>query len=113
MYWTDWGTHPHIACAGMDGSHQRVIVDSGSLQWPNGLTIDYAMNKLYWIDAKMNSITYSDLDGSNPVVILQSLNALKHPFAISLFEASSACVYLRYFVLTRKHLFNTVTYLRL
>ena len=86
MYWTDWGTNPHIACAGLDGSRQKILIHSSTLQWPNGLTIDYAMDRLYWTDAKMNQIGSSNLLGGDTMVILHSQNYLKHPFAITLFE---------------------------
>ena len=58
MYWTDWGEHPKIERAGMDGAadSRRVIINS-DIFWPNGLTLDYQDAKIYWADAKMNFIT--------------------------------------------------------
>ena len=53
-----------IERAGMDGSHRTVIV-SETVRWPNGLTLDLVMNKVYWIDAKLNLVGSADLDGSN------------------------------------------------
>ena len=48
----------------MDG-HDRVIIANTSLFWPNGLTVDYAAEKLYWADAKHHVIECSNLDGSH------------------------------------------------
>jgi hypothetical protein len=44
------------------------------------------MERVYWIDAKLNLIGSSDLDGANSRVILYSPEKLKHPFSITLFE---------------------------
>jgi hypothetical protein len=44
MYWTDWGTVPHIARANMaDGSDiEFLIQEDVTMQWPNGLAVDTA-----------------------------------------------------------------------
>lgn len=55
MYWTDWGEHPKIERASLDGT-DRVVLLNSSLGWPNGLAIDYSAGKLYWGDAKTDKI---------------------------------------------------------
>lgn len=55
MYWTDWGEHPKIECASLDGQDRRVLVNT-SLGWPNGLALDLQEGKLYWGDAKTDKI---------------------------------------------------------
>ena len=52
MYYSDWGRNPRIGRTTMTGRQNTPIIDSG-LGWPNGLTIDYDEDKLYWADAKM------------------------------------------------------------
>ena len=69
MYWTDWGKHPKIERAALDGSH-RIILVSDYVAWPNGLTIDYLSRKIYWADAKLDKIEVMNLDGSNRRVVL-------------------------------------------
>ena len=64
MYWSDWGTNAKIEKVGMDGSDRTVLV-SHNVTWPNGLTLDYDTRRLYWTDAKSQTIQYSDLDGNN------------------------------------------------
>jgi len=64
MYWTDWGEEPKIEQAGMVGSDRRAIV-SYNLIWPNSLTIDHELYRLYWCDASRKSIEYIGLNGSN------------------------------------------------
>ena len=84
MFWSDWGSTPKIERAGMDGSHRRVIL-TDSVRWPNGLTVDFTLDLLYWVDAKLNSISCANLDGSQHRVILSSRQHLKHPFSVSVF----------------------------
>lgn len=64
MYWTDWGEVPKIERAGMDGTNRSMIIHK-EIYWPNGLTLDYSQQKLYWADAKFSFIHRSNLDGSH------------------------------------------------
>lgn len=53
LFWTDWGDHPRIEKAGMDGdSNTRQVIVSDQIGWANGLAIDYTLKRLYWADAK-------------------------------------------------------------
>ncbi|KAJ7345670.1 hypothetical protein JRQ81_001620, partial [Phrynocephalus forsythii] len=83
VYWTDWGERAYIGRVGMDGKNKTVII-STKLEWPNGLTIDYTNDKLYWADAHLNYIEYSDLDGRHRHTVYDG--TLPHPFAITIFE---------------------------
>ncbi|XP_072945356.1 very low-density lipoprotein receptor isoform X3 [Epargyreus clarus] len=85
MFWTDWGQMPKIERAGMDGSHREVIV-SYDVKWPNGLTLDLVRKRVYWVDAKMNTISSCSYDGSGRRLILYSTDVLRHPFSITTFE---------------------------
>ena len=80
MYWTDWGKHPKIERAALDGSHRIALVTS-SVAWPNGLTIDYLSRKIYWADAKLDKIEVMNLDGSNRRVVLD--DKLPHIFGFT------------------------------
>ena len=65
MFWTDWVQRPSytsskIERANMDGSDREVWV-STDLQWPNGLSIDYTANRLYWCDAYVDRIESIDI----------------------------------------------------
>ena len=83
MYWTDWGDNPKIEKAGMDGLDRNVIV-TRNLTWPNGLAIDYEHSRLYWADAGMKTIEYSNLDGRGRKVLIGS--HLPHPFGLTLHQ---------------------------
>ena len=80
MYWTDWGKHPKIERAELDGSHRITLVNT-SVAWPNGITIDFHEQKLYWVDAKLDKIEIMNLDGSNRRVILD--HKLPHVFGFT------------------------------
>ena len=57
MFWTDWSLEPFIAKMGMDGSRLQKLITKG-LFWPNGLTIDYATDTLWWVDAHLDHMEY-------------------------------------------------------
>ena len=39
LYWTDWGEHPKIERAGLDGSNRMTLLGDNDVQWPNGLAV--------------------------------------------------------------------------
>lgn len=89
IFWTDWGDHPHIGKAGLDGSNARIIADDG-FGWPNALTINFETKELYFGDAREDFIGVIDMDGKNRKIILSReknpmLN-LHHIFALAVWE---------------------------
>lgn len=54
MFYSDWLRNSrqsaYIARAHMDGTNIKKIREH-QLGWPNGLSIDYGGNRLYWADA--------------------------------------------------------------
>ena len=87
MFWTDWGEEPKIERAEMDGSNRRIIARQ-NIHSPNGLTIDYSAEKIYWIDATLFYIAKANYDGSSREIIFKSPSQciLDHPFALTLYE---------------------------
>ncbi|ETE71786.1 Low-density lipoprotein receptor-related protein 1, partial [Ophiophagus hannah] len=67
MYWSDWGNHPKIETAAMDGTLRETL-------------------RLYWADAKLSVIGSIRLNGTDPVVAIDSKKGLSHPFSIDIFE---------------------------
>lgn len=69
MYWTDWEEDEiddsvgRIEKAWMDGYNRQIFVTSKML-WPNGLTLDYQSNVLYWCDAYYDHIERIFLNGT-------------------------------------------------
>ena len=70
FFWTDWGEDPKIQRANMDGKNIKKIVTT-NIHWPNGLTIDYDTDTLYFVDAYKNRIDQCNLDGGDRKVNLK------------------------------------------
>ena len=83
MYWTDWGQPAKIEEASMDGSSRRVLHDT-DLGWPNGLTIDYDTQTLYWADAQLDKIEMSSTNGTGRRLL--STTYILHPFGIDIYQ---------------------------
>ena len=47
----------------MDGSGRKAIV-TDKLFWPNGLTLDLPMKRLYFADARLDFIEFCNYDGT-------------------------------------------------
>lgn len=82
-YRCDWGKNPQIEAAWMDGSNRKTIV-SKHLQWPNGLAVDYAANRLYFVDSGTKTMETVNFDGSGRQIILDE--GLEHPFGIDVYD---------------------------
>lgn len=48
----------------MDGTNRSVIVED-KITWPNGLTLDFINDRIYWADAREDYIEFASLDGTN------------------------------------------------
>lgn len=64
LYWIDWGDYLLIGRIGMDGFSRSVIVDI-KIMWFNGLTLDYVIERIYWVDVCEDYIEFVSLDGFN------------------------------------------------
>jgi len=71
MFWTDWGQNPRIERSDMDGQLRQAII-TDQLYWPNGLTIDYPNNMIYFADAKYDYIHRCNYWGGERVEVLAS-----------------------------------------
>ena len=59
----------------------------GGESWPNGITLDFDAERIYWIDARSDSVNTVRYDGSDPRVVLRGGEYLSHPFSVALFES--------------------------
>jgi hypothetical protein len=55
----------------MDGSNHTVLHNT-SLWWPNALVVDYDSQKLYWMDAALDKLETSSVDGSERRLLSQT-----------------------------------------
>lgn len=63
MIWSDWG-HKTIQRASLNGENIKILIND-SLNFVNGLTIDYINNRIYWVDAAFDKIESSTLNGDD------------------------------------------------
>ncbi|XP_048829271.1 LOW QUALITY PROTEIN: low-density lipoprotein receptor-related protein 5 [Brienomyrus brachyistius] len=78
MYWAEWGGKPKIMRAYMDGSSVVTLVDK--VGRANGLTIDYADQRLYWTDLDTCMIESSNMLGQQREIVADDL---PHPFGLT------------------------------
>uniref|UniRef100_A0A2M4B8R2 Sortilin-related receptor n=1 Tax=Anopheles marajoara TaxID=58244 RepID=A0A2M4B8R2_9DIPT len=87
LFWTDWNSiRPSISRSNMDGTDVRELFTKPDVAWPNGVTIDYMAERLYWVDASKDYIASSDLDGKNLHKVLQQNEYVQHPFAVAVLK---------------------------
>ena len=80
LFYTDWLAPAKIGRANMDGTDLHILINGVDIAWPNGLSIDYQENKLYWTDAKIDRVENMNLDGSNRTIIVPTT---KHSFGLA------------------------------
>ena len=83
LFYTDWGSSPAVVRANMNGSGQTRIVTT-DLEWPNGIAVDIAHDRIYWSDAHLNTLESSKMDGSDRRIVVAAV--AKHPFSLAVFE---------------------------
>ena len=83
MYWTDWGAVAKIERASMDGTSREVLHNT-NLVWPTALTLDYNTQTLYWLDAYLDRLETSHVNGSNRKLLLSK--QIDHPLGITFYK---------------------------
>ncbi|KAL9703738.1 hypothetical protein quinque_007256 [Culex quinquefasciatus] len=88
LFWTDWEEGaPRIERCSMAGEARVTIKMVGPEGgWPNGITLDYVLKRVYWIDARSDSIHTTDYDGNDHHLVIKDQEVLSHPFSITLFD---------------------------
>lgn len=69
----------------MDGdSISRQVILEADLSWPTALTIDTIIQRLYFVDTKLQQLQTIKYDGSGRKVLLSK--GLVHPLGLAVFE---------------------------
>lgn len=63
----------------MDGKNKQELVQGG-IEWATGLTIDYATQRLYWVDHRKGTIETCLYNGKDRHIIKRFTNASKFFF---------------------------------
>ncbi|KAG9352113.1 hypothetical protein JZ751_020526 [Albula glossodonta] len=88
LFWTDWGHVAKIERAHLDGSERKILINT-DLGWPNGLTLDYDTRRIFWVDAHLDRIESSDLDGKLRHILVSTVS---HPFALTQLSRGSSAL---------------------
>lgn len=84
LFWTDWNAfNPSVSRANLDGEDKKELFTSPEVFWPNGITIDFIAERIYWVDASKDYIASSDLNGKGFLKVLHSDARVEHPFAVA------------------------------
>lgn len=87
LFWTDWAVgEAKVARANLDGSDVKTLISNDSIEWPNGLAVDYIAERLYWADARHDYIASCDLHGNNIKKVLKNDEKVSHPFAVAILK---------------------------
>ncbi|CAF0886571.1 unnamed protein product [Adineta steineri] len=78
LFWSDTGVYPSIRRSTLTGRQVAYLITT-NIRWPNGLTIDFDDDRIYWADAWFDRIERASLDGTNREVI----STVVHPFALT------------------------------
>lgn len=89
IFWTDFNkTTAKVVRMSMDGSSPTTLLDVSSVKFPNGLSLDYDTQTLYWIDAGMDEIGSIGIDGTGKRIIedLTTYYSVPHPFSLEFYR---------------------------
>ncbi|PAV56600.1 hypothetical protein WR25_00279 [Diploscapter pachys] len=90
MFWTDWEEgNARIEKASMAGTNRTVLYNVTKVPgggWPNGIVCDTITKRIYWVDAKSDSIHTMGYDGKDQKEIIRNERHLGHPFSVEIFE---------------------------
>ncbi|CAG9131327.1 unnamed protein product [Plutella xylostella] len=91
LFWTDWEqSAPRIERVSLAGRGRRRLLHVAALAagaWPNGLSLDHRARRLYWLDARSDSIHTTTYEGTDYHEVLRGHADLSHPFALCVFES--------------------------
>ncbi|XP_063240571.1 low-density lipoprotein receptor-related protein 2 [Bacillus rossius redtenbacheri] len=79
VFFSEWDRPANISRAHTDGSN-LLVFRNVTLGWPNGLSVDFQMDRLYWCDALLDHVQHSNLDGTDVRTVNSRL--IRHPFSI-------------------------------
>lgn len=79
IFFSEWDRPANISRANSDGSG-LIVFRNVTLGWPNGLALDYELDRVYWCDALLDHVQHANLDGTDVKTISSRL--IRHPFSI-------------------------------
>ncbi|KAF1770403.1 hypothetical protein GCK72_002221 [Caenorhabditis remanei] len=90
MFWTDWEeANPRIERCSLAGKDRAVVWKISNVAqagWPNGIALDTISKRVYWVDAKSDSIHTITYDGRDHIIVFRDPERLGHCFGIDVYE---------------------------
>ncbi|XP_064102114.1 low-density lipoprotein receptor-related protein 2-like [Macrobrachium nipponense] len=83
IFYSEWDRPANISRTFLDGTNIMVFRNV-LLGWPNGLSVDYATDRIYWCDALLDHVQHANLDGTDVKTI--SSQSIRHPFSLVIFD---------------------------
>ncbi|XP_056632979.1 low-density lipoprotein receptor-related protein 2 isoform X2 [Diorhabda sublineata] len=83
VFYSEWDRPANISRVLSDGTG-LMIFKNLTLGWPNGLSIDFDTDRLYWCDALLDHVQHSNLDGTDVKTVNSRL--IRHPFSIVIYD---------------------------
>lgn len=83
IFFSEWDRPANITRANADGSN-LLVFRNVTLGWPNGLSIDFKSDRVYWCDALLDHVQHANLDGTDITTVNSRL--IRHPFSIVIHE---------------------------
>lgn len=79
IFFSEWDRPANITRANTDGTG-LLVFRNVTLGWPNGLSIDFKEDRVYWCDALLDHVQHANLDGTDIKTVNSRL--VRHPFSI-------------------------------
>lgn len=84
LFYTDCQLErPSIMRTDLDGTNSRVLIGKPDVKWPNGITIDFSTNHVYWIDGYKRYIGRCDVNGDHFKEIIKNDDRIDVSFNIA------------------------------
>ncbi|KAF7265024.1 hypothetical protein GWI33_021687, partial [Rhynchophorus ferrugineus] len=83
LFFSEWDRPANISRVLTDGTNLTVFKNL-TLGWPNGLSIDFKTDRLYWCDALLDHVQHSNLNGTDIKTVNSRL--IRHPFSLVIYN---------------------------
>uniref|UniRef100_A0A665WHY5 Low density lipoprotein receptor-related protein 2b n=1 Tax=Echeneis naucrates TaxID=173247 RepID=A0A665WHY5_ECHNA len=87
LFWSDWYRPAVIMRGFTDGSNAVPLVNT-TLGWPNGLSVDYIMDRLYWVDSLLDQIVHIGIEGLDKQ-IFSNIGQITQPYSLTIYSGGS------------------------
>ncbi|TDG98033.1 hypothetical protein EPR50_G00214030 [Perca flavescens] len=84
LFWSDWYRPAVIMRGFTDGSNAVPLVNT-TLGWPYGLSVDYVMDRLYWVDSQLDQIGHIGIEGYDRQTFT-NIGQITQPYSLTIFS---------------------------